>query len=114
MVNCFDAVSGGEELSLSPTVKAKGDPEADVGVPSSTPVLLESVRPGGSVPLAMDHAKGCVTPGLACSVWVEYGVPTAPFGNVFGVITGRTVSEKLLVAACCGLLLSAARTVNVT
>jgi len=80
-------------------------------VPSITAPVR--VRPGGNAPLEMDHVNGAVTPGLACSVCVGYVVATVPFGNVLGVITGRTVRERLLVADCDGLLLSTARTVNV-
>ena len=69
---------------LSVTLNVASNEPACVGLPLIEP-LLESDRPGGSVPLA-DHVSGA-RPPLAARVAV-YGFPTVPCGRLFVVAFG--------------------------
>jgi hypothetical protein len=84
-----------------------------VGVPEMRPVPLLSVNPGGSEPLAIDHAYGLVPP-VAASVR-EYWLPTLPFGSdvvvMLRVWAAAIVMLNCLVAICAAL--SVTRTVKV-
>jgi hypothetical protein len=71
--SCADAVSAGDALSVTATVKV-AVPLA-VGVPEITPAL-ESVSPAGKLPDASDHVYPGVPP-VALSV-VAYELPTIP------------------------------------
>ncbi len=57
-----------------------------VGVPLTTPVPLDSVRPGGKAPTGIDQLKGVVPP-VASSVWLYAEVNVAS-GRLEVVTTG--------------------------
>jgi len=105
-----DMLCLGDELSATVAVKLK-DP-ADVGVPVTEP-SEESDTPGGKSPDVLAHESGGVPP-VAARV-CEYAMPAIPGGKEDGVemaSAGSTAIERLLCAVCCGVLLSATRTVK--
>ncbi len=64
-----------------------------VGVPDISPVDELSVRPAGSVPVAMVHVNGAVPPVAARNS--EYAMVLVPSGSVVVVITGVGLTTML-------------------
>lgn len=109
--SCADAVSAGDALSATATVKV-AVPVA-VGVPEITPAL-ESVSPAGKLPDARDHVYPGVPP-LALSV-VVYELPTSPDPRLRERTAspgGTTVMDTWLDTDCAGDPLSFTATVKV-
>ena len=97
--------------SVARTVKVAA--AALVAVPLTTPVLVPSVRPEGSVPLLSAHVYGEMPP-LALSVW-EKAVPTAGVLSVAGpTVTVGQMGVKELASVPMHPFESVARSVKLT
>ena len=66
-----------------------------VGVPEMVPVVVFNERPGGNVPLVMDHWNGSLPPEVATVV--EYADRRLPSGSLVVVIVTGAVGCGAIV-----------------